>query len=92
VEGSSITATFICEKSKHRPLDGFITMKNGNVKSFSAITRKNSRPLNGKEVKNVLAVNLCIVCHNNAKDKIYQKELDYRVLDDCLNRPVPVNR
>jgi hypothetical protein len=92
VEGSSITATFICEKSKHRPLDGFLTMKNGDVKSFSAITRENSRPLNGKEVKNVLAVNLCLICHNNAKDKIYQKELDYRVLDDCLNRPVPVSR
>lgn len=92
VEGSSITGTVICEKSKDRPLDGFLTMKSGHVKAFSAITRKNSRPLNGEEVKNVLAVNLCIVCHDNAKDKIYQKELDYRVLDDCLNRPVPAGR
>ncbi|MBW1794418.1 MAG: cytochrome C [Deltaproteobacteria bacterium] len=92
VKGNSITATLICEKSKDRPLDGFLTMKSGNVKAFSAITREDSRPLNGKEVKNVLAVNLCIVCHDNAKDKIYQKELDYRVLDDCLNRPVPANR
>ena len=67
-------------------------MMSGNVKAFSAITRENSRPLNGKEVKDVLAVNLCIVCHDNAKDKIYQKQLDYGVLDDCLNRPVPADR
>ena len=92
VEGNSITGTLICEKLKDKPLDGFLTMKSGNVNPFSAITRENSRPLNGKEVKNVLAVNLCLVCHDNAKDIIYQKELDYRVLEDCLNRTVPVGR
>ncbi|MDY6988199.1 MAG: selenite/tellurite reduction operon c-type cytochrome ExtM [Thermodesulfobacteriota bacterium] len=92
VEGNSITATLLSEKYKDKPLDGFVTMKNGNVKAFSAITRKNSRALNGEEVKNVLAVNLCIVCHDNGKDKIYQKGLDYRVLDDCLNRLLPASR
>lgn len=92
VEGDSIIATLVCEKSKDRPLDGFLTMRMGNVKAFSAITRENSRPLNGREIKNVLAVNLCIICHDNARDKIYQKELDYRVLDDCLNRPLPAGR
>jgi cytochrome c553 len=89
VEGNNITATLVCETSQDKPLDGFLTMKMGNVKAFSAVTRQNSRPLNSKEVKNVLAVNLCIVCHDNGKDKIYQKELDYRVLDDCLNRLLP---
>jgi hypothetical protein len=92
VEGNSITATLVCETSQDKPLDGFLTMKMGNVKAFSAITRQNSRPLNGEEIKNVLAVNLCIVCHDNGKDKIYQKELDYCVLDDCLNRLLPASR
>jgi hypothetical protein len=86
VEGNNITATLVCETSQDKPLDGFLTMKEGNVEAFSAITRENSRPLNGKEIKRVLAVNLCIVCHDNGKDKIYQKKLDYRVLNDCLNR------
>ncbi|MDY6839652.1 MAG: selenite/tellurite reduction operon c-type cytochrome ExtM [Thermodesulfobacteriota bacterium] len=92
LEGNTIRATLICESSQDRPLDGFLTMKNGNVKPFSAITRKNARPLNGEEVKNVLAVNLCIVCHDNGKDRIYQKELDYLVLEDCLNRLPPAGR
>lgn len=92
VEGNSIRGTLVCEKSGDKPLDGFLTMKKGKVKAFSAITRENSRPLNGSEVKNALAVNLCLICHDSGKDKIYQNELDYRVLDDCLNRPVPAGR
>jgi len=91
VEGNSITATLVCETSQDKPLDGFLTMKRGSVKAFSAITRQHSRTLTGEEVENVLAVNLCIVCHDNGKDKIYQKELDYRVLDDCLNRRLPAS-
>ncbi len=94
VEGNSIRHTLKSSPSPggrglDRPLDGFLTMNKGNVEAFSAITRENSRPLNTKEVKRVLAVNLCLVCHDNGRDKIYQKELDYRVLEDCLNRPVP---
>jgi hypothetical protein len=61
-------------------------MENGKVRSFSAITRENSRPLNGAEVKRTLAVNRCIVCHDKAKDPIYRKELDYNALDDALHR------
>jgi len=79
--GGDIEPTLICERSKERPLDGFITMVDGQVKAFSAITREDSRPLNGSEVKRVLAVNLCLVCHGNPKDPIYSRELDYRRLE-----------
>jgi hypothetical protein len=92
VEKDSIRATLVCEQSKSRPLDGFLTMKAGKVKAFSAITREDARPLNSKEIKRVLAVNLCLVCHNHAKDRIYQRPLDYRLLDDCCNRLVPAGR
>ncbi|MCP3176829.1 cytochrome c family protein [Desulfuromonas sp. KJ2020] len=89
IEGATIEGTLLCEKSDSKPLDGYLTMEDGKVKAFSAITRENSRPLNGAEVKKVLAVNLCLVCHDNPKDPIYQKELDYGALDRCLERSVP---
>lgn len=92
IEGNTIEATLICEKSDDKPLDGFLTMDYGRVRSYSAITRENSRSLNGAEVKRVLAVNLCLVCHEDPKDPIYQKELDYRALDTCLSRPVATHQ
>lgn len=91
VEGSTIEATLICEQSEDKPLDGFLTMDYGRVRAYSAITRENSRPLSGGEVKKALAVNLCLVCHSDPKDPIYQKELDYRALDTCLSRPLPAD-
>ena len=51
------------------------------MKAFSAITREQSRPLNGAEVKKVLAVNLCLACHTSPKDPIYGRELDYGRLE-----------
>jgi hypothetical protein len=87
VEGDSVRATLICEKSQDKPLDGFVTLQDGDLKAFSAITRENSRPLNATEIGRTWAVNQCLVCHRDPKDPIYQKELDYRVLDDCLARP-----
>jgi len=86
VAGGSINGTLICEQSADKPLDGFLTLQEGKVRAYSAITRENSRPLNGKEVRRTLAVNLCIVCHDKAKDPIYRKELNYRALDDALHR------
>lgn len=86
VAGGSIQGTLICEQSADKPLDGFLTLQEGKVRAYSAITRENSRPLNGKEVRRTLAVNLCIVCHDKAKDPIYRKELNYRALDDALHR------
>jgi len=86
VEGSSIKGTLICERSDSKPLDGFLTMDKGRVKAYSAITRENSRPLNGSEVKRALSVNLCLPCHDKPKDPVYRKGLDYRALDDTLHR------
>ncbi|MDH4204227.1 MAG: selenite/tellurite reduction operon c-type cytochrome ExtM, partial [Desulfobacteraceae bacterium] len=86
VNRNSIQATMLCEKSKEKPLDGFLKMKNGKVSAFSAITRENSRPLNSSEIKRVLAVNQCLVCHSDPKDPIYQKTLDGTMLNVCLNR------
>ena len=86
VEGGTVKGTLICEKSVDKPLDGFLTMREGKVKAFSAITRENSRPLNGKEVKRTLALNECLICHDKAADPIYRKRIDYRALDDALHR------
>lgn len=86
VEGNSIRGTLLCERSDSKPLDGYLTMERGRVRAYSAITRENSRPLNGAEVKRTLAVNLCLPCHDRAKDPIYRKGLDYRALDDALHR------
>jgi hypothetical protein len=86
VEGSSIKGTLICERSGSKPLDGFLTMDKGRVKAYSAITRENSRPLDGSEVKRALSVNLCLPCHDKPKDPVYRKGLDYRALDDTFHR------
>jgi hypothetical protein len=86
VAGGDIYGTLICEQSADKPLDGFLTLQDGKVRAYSAITRENSRPLNGKEVRRTLAVNTCIVCHDKARDPIYRKELNYRALDDALHR------
>lgn len=86
VEGSSIKATLICERSDSKPLDGFLTMKNGRVSAFSAISREDARPLNGSEVKRVLSVNLCLPCHTRAADPVYRKGINLRALDDSRHR------
>lgn len=88
VEGGSIKGTLICERSDSKPLDGFLTMKNGKVNSYSAITREHARPLTGNEVKRVLAVNLCLPCHAKATDPVYRKGLNQRALDDALHRRI----
>lgn len=86
VEGNSIKGTLICERSDSKPLDGFLTMKNGRVNAYSAITRENARPLNGAEVKRTLSVNLCLPCHDTARDPIYRKGINLRALDDTRHR------
>ncbi len=86
VSGRSIEGTMICEQSADKPLDGFLTLQDGKVRAYSAITRERSRPLNGAEVRRALAVNLCLVCHDKAADPIYRKELDHGALHDALHR------
>ena len=86
VDRNNITGTLICERSDSKPLDGFMTMKNGNITAFSAITREHARPLNGSEVKRFLSVNLCLPCHDKAGDPIYRKGISQRALADTLHR------
>lgn len=88
VEGKSIHATLLCEKSEDKPLDGFLTLVQGKINAFSAITRESARPLSSAEIQRIWAVNQCLVCHNDGKDPIYQRKLDYGMLDRCLSRPV----
>ena len=87
VDGNNIKATLLCEKSNDKPLDGFLKMNNGKINAFSAIVRENSRTLNSSEIKKILAVNQCLVCHDDPRDPIYQKALDPMMLNICLNRP-----
>jgi hypothetical protein len=85
-QGNSLRATLLCEKAAGKPLDGFLTMEKGVVRDFAAITRENSRPLNGTELRRVFSVNLCLPCHGRAADPVYRKGLDYRALDDSRHR------
>jgi hypothetical protein len=88
VEGQSISATFLCEQCPDKPLDGFVTMDDGRVRAFAAITRENSRPLNRAEVRRVFKVNLCLTCHDKARDKdrIFSQRLNYGALHDTTHR------
>lgn len=86
VQGNSILGTLLCERSDSKPLDGFLTLKNGRVNAYSAITRERARPLNGAEIKRVLSVNLCLPCHGTASDRIYRKGINHRALADTLHR------
>jgi hypothetical protein len=88
MRGGEISGVLLCERSATKALDGFVTLRGGTVAPHAAITREDSRPLNGGEVRRVLAANLCIVCHQEAKDPIYRKELDYGALDDPVHRPL----
>ena len=67
-------------------------MEGGRVVAHAAITRAGARPLEHAEVRRVLAVNLCLVCHDEAKDPIYRSRLDYDALDDALHRRLLAGR
>ncbi len=86
LEAATLRATLLCERSEKKPLDGFLALEKGRVRPFSAVTRENSRPLNGGEIRRALSVNLCLPCHLTARDPIYRKGLDLRALDDLLHR------
>ncbi|MGE5188995.1 MAG: selenite/tellurite reduction operon c-type cytochrome ExtM [Gemmatimonadota bacterium] len=92
LEGASIRGTFLCEKSDRKALDGFLSLDAGTVTPTAAVTRAGSRPLSGGEVRAAWAVNLCIVCHDQAKDKVYRKRIDFRALDDALHRRLLAGR
>ncbi len=75
-----------CEGSPSQPLDGFLSLQNGSLEDFAAITRPGSRALTAGEIKRIFRVNLCLVCHDDPQDPIYQNELDYSMLAECLRR------
>jgi hypothetical protein len=86
----SLEGTLLCEKCPDKPLDGFLKLADGRVRAFSAITRENSRPLNGAEIRRIFRANLCITCHDKGRDKdrIYERGLNYGALDDALHRRI----
>jgi hypothetical protein len=86
IEQGRIKGTLLCEKNPRKPLDGFVAMEGGHVVAHAAITRAGARPLGHDEVVRVFAVNLCLVCHDQAQDPIYRAGLDYDALDDALHR------
>ncbi len=86
LERGNIRPTLLCEKNPKKPLDGFLGMEGDRVTAHAAITREGARPLEAAEVRRTLAVNLCIVCHDQAGDPIYRTGLDYHALDDTLHR------
>jgi hypothetical protein len=92
IERGAIRATLLCEKNPAKPLDGFLAMERGRVVAHAAVTRKGARPLQHDEVRRALAVNLCLVCHDEGKDPIYRSRLRYDALDDELHRRLLASR
>lgn len=86
LEDLGIRSTLLCERNARKGLDAFLSMEDGRVVSHAAISRSGARPLDHDEVRRVLAVNLCIVCHTRPEDPIYRKRLDHDALDDTLHR------
>jgi hypothetical protein len=86
LEAGRIRGTLLCPKNDAKVLDGFLAMEGGRVVSHAAVARTGARPLDHGEVRRVLAVNLCLICHPSAKDPIYRAALDYDALDDLLHR------
>jgi hypothetical protein len=92
IEDGRVRGTLLCEKNPSKPLDGFLAMAGGRVVAHAAITRKGARPLRHDEVLRVFAVNLCLVCHDQATDPIYRSRLDNAALDDALHRRLLAGR
>ncbi len=72
---------FICPRGYS--LDGLIyKSKDGKISSYGAVVGKGARPLSLKEIKKILKVNQCLICHE--KDYyIFKKPIDYSRLNIC---------
>lgn len=92
LDEGTLEPQILCEKNPANPLDGFLRLEQGRLVALGAITRENSRPLAAAEIKRIWQVNLCLVCHADPKDPIYQRKLDVSKLADCLARPAPGSR
>lgn len=86
LENGAIRSTLLCERNPKKALDGFLSMEAGRVVSHAAISRAGARTLKHEEVFGVLAVNLCLVCHEKADDPVYRTRLDHGALSDTLHR------
>jgi hypothetical protein len=86
MERGDVKGTMVCERNDKKALDGFLAMDDGRLTAHAAISRDRARPLDAREVRRVFAVNLCLDCHDNGRDPIYRKSLDYHALDDSLHR------
>jgi hypothetical protein len=92
IEDGRVKSTMLCPKNDRKALDGFLSMDGNRVVSHAAIARDGARALEHAEVRRVLAVNLCLICHTDAKDPIYRSKLDYHALDDALHRRLLARR
>lgn len=92
IDEGAIRSTMLCERNPKKGLDAFLSMDQGRIVSHAAIARMGARPLDHDEVRRVLSVNLCIVCHTKADDPIYRSRLDYDALDDALHRRLLADR
>ncbi len=92
IENGAIRSTMLCERNPKKGLDAFLSMERGRVVSHAAIARTGARPLDHDEVRRVLAVNLCLVCHPDADDPVYRSRLDDDALDDDLHRRLLAGR
>ncbi len=86
LESGGIRPTLLCERNEHKALDGYLALDGGRLTAYAAIARDGARPLDLEEVRRVLAVTLCLDCHDQARDPIYRKPLDAHALDDPLHR------
>jgi hypothetical protein len=86
VERGRIKSTLVCPRNDAKPLDGFLAMEGDRVVAHSAVSRAGARPLTHDEVRKVFAVNLCLICHEEARDPIYRRPIDHAALDDSLHR------
>ncbi len=69
--------------NKRYPLEGILSLKkNKDLIPQQALT-SGARPFNTQEIKRILKVSQCLVCHGK-DDEIYKKPLDYNKLPFCL--------
>lgn len=71
--------------AKELSLDGLLCiLKNGKIVAHGAVIGQGARPFTSKEIKRILKVNQCLVCHNNQYE-IFKDPVDYSRINTCIN-------
>jgi hypothetical protein len=76
------------------PLNALYSIEKGKSSVTSDVVRDNARVLNAKEIDRIIDANRCIICHQKADHKYYNKEIygeaiDYdKILGDPVHRPL----